>query len=54
MTIRSRMSSIMGVIGLERLEFFALDLEKLLWLTVYTVASTIIITNRNQTWSKYT
>ena len=30
MTIRSRMSLIMGVIGSEQLELFALELEKLL------------------------
>ena len=32
----------MDLIGLERLELFALELEKLLHLTVYTPASTII------------
>ena len=42
MTIRSRMILIMGVIGVERLEFFALELEKLLFDFVYTLASTII------------
>ena len=42
MTIRSRVSSIMGVIGLEQLVLFALDFEKLLFFTVYTVASTNI------------
>ena len=31
MTIRSRMSSIMGQIELEQLELFALELEKLLY-----------------------
>ena len=40
MIIRFRMSSIMDVIGLEQLELFALELEKLLYLTVYTLAST--------------
>ena len=42
-TIRSLMSLIMGLIGLEQMESFALESEKLLYLTfVYTVASTII------------
>ena len=33
MTIKSRLSSIMAVIGLERLQLFAFELEKLLYLT---------------------
>ena len=37
MTIRSRMSSIIDVIGLERLELFALELEKLQYLTMFTL-----------------
>ena len=41
MSIRSLMILIKGVIGLERLEFFAHELEKLLCLTVYTLASTM-------------
>ena len=36
------MSSIMGLIGSERLELFALELERLLYLTLFTLASTII------------
>ena len=36
-TIVSWMSLIMGVIGLERLELFALELEKLLHLTLFTL-----------------
>ena len=36
MTIRSQMSSIMGIIGLE-LELFALELENLLYLTLFTL-----------------
>ena len=36
-TIRSWMSVIMGLIGLERLELFALELEKLLHLTLFTL-----------------
>ena len=47
MTIRSQVSSIMGVIGLKQLELFALEFEKLLYFTlftlyIYTVASTNI------------
>ena len=42
MIIKSWMSLIMGLIESERLESFALELEKLLHLTVYTRASTII------------
>ena len=41
MTIRSRLSFIMAMIGLERLQLFALELGKLLYLIVYTLASTI-------------
>ena len=36
------MSLIMGLIGLERLELFTLELEKMLHLTVYTLTSTTI------------
>ena len=36
-TIRSWMSLIMGLIGLEQLELFALELEKLLHLTLFTL-----------------
>ena len=36
-TIRSWMKSIIGQIGLERLELFGLDLEKLLHLTLFTL-----------------
>ena len=51
MTIRSRISSITGIIGSERLELFALELKKnAIFDFVYTLASTII----NQTWSNYT
>ena len=39
MTIRSRMSSIVGVIGLQLSELSALELENLPYLTVYTLAS---------------
>ena len=42
MPIQSRMSSIMGQIELEHAELFALNLEKLGNLTVYTLASTNI------------
>ena len=37
MTIRFRLSSIMPVIGLERLQLFALELENLLYLTLFTL-----------------
>ena len=37
LTIRSRLSSIMAVIGLEPLELYALELEKLLYLTLFTL-----------------
>ena len=37
MTIRSHLSSIMAVIRLERLQLFALELEKLLYLTLFTL-----------------
>ena len=45
------MSSNMGLIGLEQVELFAFELEKLLYLTMFTLASTNI--NQYQTWSKY-
>ena len=35
--IRSYVSSIMGVIGPEQLELFALELEKLLYFTLFTL-----------------
>ena len=35
--IRSRVSSIMGVIGLQQLELFALEIEKLLYFTLFTL-----------------
>ena len=39
-TIRCRMSSVMDLIGVELCEFLPLNLQKLLNLTVYTLAST--------------
>ena len=42
MTIRSHLSLIIAVIRLEQLHLFAFELEKLLYLTVYTLASTVI------------
>ena len=42
LTIRSLMSSILDQIGPERPELFALELKKLLYFTVYTLASTNI------------
>ena len=37
MTIRSRMSSILDLIGPEHQEIFALDLKKLLYFTLFTL-----------------
>ena len=37
MTIRSPMSSIMGLIGLEQVELSALELEDLPYLTLFTL-----------------
>ena len=37
MTVRSRLSLIMGQIGQERLELFALDLKKFLYFTLFTL-----------------
>ena len=42
MTIRFWMSSIKGVIGPEQLELFALELKKILYFTLFTLASTNI------------
>ena len=36
-TIRSRMSSVLGLIGPEQLELFALEIEKILHLTLFTL-----------------
>ena len=47
------MNLIMGVIGLEQLELFALELEKLLHLTV-TLKYLQLLTNGYLTWSNYT
>ena len=54
MTRRSRMSLIMGVIVIEQLESFALELEKLLYLTLFTLLHIQLLTNLHQTWSNYT
>ena len=45
MTIRSKMSSIMGVIGPEQLELFALEFEKFLYFTLFTLQHLQISTN---------
>ena len=37
MTVRSRMSSIFGVIGPEQLDLFALEIEKLIYFTLFTL-----------------
>ena len=51
MTIRSRMSSIMGLIRRKHLEVFALELEN--YFTVFTHQHLQISTNQHKTWSKY-
>ena len=43
--LRSRMSSIMDLIGPECLELFALDLEKLLYLALFTLWHLQLLTN---------
>ena len=40
MTIRPQMSSILDLIGVEWLELFALELKKLLYLTLFTLCTT--------------
>ena len=57
MTIRSRMSSIMDLIGPELLELSALEFEDLPYLTVYTLASANIdqsVLNLATIWSSIT
>ena len=48
------MSLIMGLIGFQGLELNALELEKMLNLTLFTLLRLQILTNRHETWSKYT
>ena len=47
MTIRFWMSSIIGLIG-EQLELFALELEKMLHLTFFTLEHLQLLTNQYQ------
>ena len=54
MTIRSRMSSIMNLIGPEHLELFALEIKKkMMSFTLFTHERLQISTNQHQIWSKY-
>ena len=48
MTIRSRKSLIMSLIGPEHLALFALEREKLLYFSLFTLATTLATTNINQ------
>ena len=52
-TIRFRMCSIMDVIGLELPELFALELENLPYLTLFTLKHLQMLTNQYQTWPQY-
>ena len=49
MTVRSRMSSTMGLIGPEHLELFALELENFLYFKLFTLKHLQISTNPYQT-----
>ena len=51
MTIRSRMSLIMELIGPELSELSALELENLPYVTLFTLYHLQILTNQHQTWS---
>ena len=52
MPIRSGMSLTMGQIERENPELLALELEKLLNMTLFTLYHLQILTNQHQTWSK--
>ena len=54
MTIKSSMNLIMGLNGLVRLELFALELEKLQHLNLFTLEHLKLLTNGHQTSSNYT
>ena len=54
MTVRSGMSSTMGVIRPVQLELYALELEKWLHFTLFTLYHLQLLINRHQTWSEYT
>ena len=51
MTIKSRISSILELIGVELSELSALQLEKLPYLTLFTLAFANI--NQSAPWSQY-
>ena len=51
-TIRSRMSLIMDLIGPELSKLSALELENLTYLTSFTLQHLQILTNQHQTWSQ--
>ena len=53
MTIRSRMSVIMDIIGPELFELSALEFEKLPYLTLFTLLHLQILTNQYQAWPQY-
>ena len=51
--IRSQMSLIMDLIGLELFELSALELKNLPYLTLFTLYHLQILTNQYQTWPQY-
>ena len=51
--IRSHMSLIMDLIGVELLELSALELENLPYLTLFTLYHLLIFNNKYQTWPQY-
>ena len=53
MTIRSWMSSIMDLIGLELSELSALEFENLPYLTLFTLKHLQVLTNQYRTWPQY-
>ena len=53
MTIRSRISSIMDIIGPKLFELSALKFENLPYLTLFTLWHLQILTNQYQTWPQY-
>ena len=53
MTLRSRISLIMDIIGPQLSELSALEFKKLPLLTLFTLQHLQIMTNQYQTWPKY-
>ena len=53
MTIRLQMSLIMDLIGPELYELFALELENLPYLTLFTLYHLQILTSQYQTWPQF-